>query len=862
MAARSEATTLSLDRYAPEAKALVAGAQALADERRHAEVQPLHLLARALERDPGVAEVLRRANVNTVEVLAASERALAALPSSNEPAYLSSAMLDLLERAQREAERDRSRQVSLEHLLNALTQEIRGPAGEILGAFGVAPGSLRRHMAALNSVARPEAPRAAPASDYTRDLVEEARRGAFGPVIGRQAEIRRLLTILERHQKSHPLLVGEPGVGKGAIIAAVAKRVARGDVPTNLSEVTLLELEVGALVAGARLRGEIEERVRKLLLSVSERERQVILVVRNLDQLFGAGPSGSQLGELLAPALMRGQIRMLGATTPEGMRKLQDRDASVLRLFTVLPLAEPSVDEAIEITRGIAQRFEAHHGVEISEDAIVAAVRLAKRYVQERFLPDKAIDLLDEAASAKRVETDGIPRDVDSALGRLESLKAQIHSLEHSSDRASMEALGRLRAEAAELEPKVVDMRTRLDARRSAVAELRTATHELDAALRALDAARAEKNFAKVGELEHAKVPELERRKTAAEQRAQTSGVSAGSRTLNAEDVASTLAIWTGIPVARMLEGEAEKLLRMEQRLEERVIGQDDAVGAVARAVRRGRVGLRDPGKPIGSFMFLGPSGVGKTELAKALAEFLFDDEQSLTRMDMSEFMERHMAQRLIGAPPGYADSEQGGFLTEAVRRRPYSVLLFDEVEKAHQDVFNLLLQVLDDGRLTDGRGRVADFSNTVVIMTSNIGSERILETDARLFDSADGREALRDVLLEQLRGFFRPEFLNRIDDVVVFRTLSPEHLRKIVDIQLARLQKMLAERRVSLELDEAAKAHLVKLGYEPALGARPLRRAILRKLQDPLAERILSGNFAEGTKLRVTMKDDELIFE
>ncbi len=639
MAARNEATTLSLDRYTPEAKALVASAQALADERRHVEVQPLHLLARALERDPGVAEVLRRAGVNTVEVLAAGERALSALPGSNEPAYLSSAMLDLLERAQREAERDRSRHVAIEHLLNALTQEIRGPAGEILGAFGVAPGSLRRHMAALNSVARPEAPRATAASDYTRDLVSEARRGAFGPVIGRQAEIRRLLTILERHQKSHPLLVGEPGVGKGAVIAAVAKRVARGDVPTSLSEVTLLELEVGALVAGARLRGEIEERVRKLLLSVTGRERQVILVVRNLEQLFGAGPSGSQLGELLGPALLRGQIRMLGATTPDGIRKLQERDAAVLRLFTVLPLEEPSVDQAIEITRGIAQRFEAHHGVEISEDAIVAAVRLAKRYVQERFLPDKAIDLLDEAASAKRVETDGVPGDVDRALARLESLKAQIHSLEHSSDRASVEALERLRKEAAEVEPQVAQMRTRLDARRGAVAELRSATQELDTARRALSAARGEKNFAKVGELEHATIPELERRKAAAEQRAQTSGVSDSGRTLTAEDVASTLAIWTGIPVARMLEGEAEKLLRMEQRLEERVVGQDDAVAAVARAVRRGRVGLRDPGKPIGSFLFLGPSGVGKTELAKALAEFLFDDEQSLTRMDMSEFM-------------------------------------------------------------------------------------------------------------------------------------------------------------------------------------------------------------------------------
>jgi ATP-dependent Clp protease ATP-binding subunit ClpB len=696
---------------------------------------------------------------------------------------------------------------------------------------------------------------------YTRDLVDETRRGVFGPTIGRQPEVRRLLTILERQQKNHPLLVGEAGVGKGAIIAAVAQRVAGGDVPTTLSGVTLVELEVGAIVAGARLRGEIEERVRKLVATLRNAEHEPILVVRNLDQLFGSGPAGSGLGELLRPALMRGELRMLGSTTPEGLRKLQERDGAVLRLFTLLPVSEPTVDEAIEITRGIAARFETHHGVEISEEAIVLAVRLAKRYVQDRFLPDKAIDLLDEAASAKRVETDGIPAAVDAAFRRLESLQAQLHSLEHSSDPTSSDVLRRLQAEAAELGPRVAEMRALLDARREAVDAVRSAARELEAAKRALAAARENKDFGRLGELEHATIPNLEQRLASAEARARDSGVSDTTRLLNAEDVAATLAVWTGIPVAKMLEGEAEKLLKMERRLEDRVVGQDDAVSAVARAVRRGRVGLRDPGKPIGSFLFLGPSGVGKTELAKALAEFLFDDEQALTRMDMSEFMERHMAQRLIGAPPGYADSEQGGFLTEAVRRRPYSVLLFDEVEKAHQDVFNLLLQVLDDGRLTDGRGRLADFSNTVVIMTSNIGSERILETDTRLFDTPDGREALRDVLLEQLRSFFRPEFLNRIDDVVVFRSLTREHLRKIVDIQLGRLQGLLAERKVALELDDAAKDRLVELGYEPALGARPLRRAIVRNVQDPLAERILAGTYREGAIVRVTAEGEAFAF-
>jgi ATP-dependent Clp protease ATP-binding subunit ClpB len=488
-------------------------------------------------------------------------------------------------------------------------------------------------------------------------------------------------------------------------------------------------------------------------------------------------------------------------------------------------------------------------------------VRLAKRYLQGRFLPDSAVDLLDETAAAKRVETDGIPANVDAAMRRLESLRAQLRSLEHTDDPTSKSARERLEAERRELEPRVAEMKAKLESRRGAVAAVRALRSEHDAVRAALDEARNKKDFAKLGELEHVTLPELEKRLHAAEEAARTSGVLDVGRLVDENDVAATLAIWTGIPVAKMLEGEADKLLKMEQRLGERVVGQDDAVKAIARAVRRGRVGLRDPRRPIGSFLFLGPSGVGKTELAKALAEFLFDDELALTRLDMSEFMERHMAQRLIGAPPGYADSEQGGFLTEAVRRRPYSVLLFDEVEKAHQDVFNLLLQVLDDGRLTDGRGRTADFSNTVVIMTSNIGSQRILETDAKLFESEEGREALRDVLRGQLKEFFRPEFLNRIDDVVVFRALTKTDLRRIVDIQLGRLDKLLGDRRVRVDLSEEAKLRLVDLGYDPALGARPLRRAILKQLQDPLAEALLGNRYAEGSTIHVRLDGDKLVF-
>jgi ATP-dependent Clp protease ATP-binding subunit ClpB len=564
------------------------------------------------------------------------------------------------------------------------------------------------------------------------------------------------------------------------------------------------------------------------------------------------------VGELLKSPLARGELRMLGTTTPEGIRKLQDRDPTLLRLFTLLPIEEPTVDGAIEILRGISSRYEERHQVEITEGALVASVKLAKRYVQDRFLPDSAIDLLDESAAAKRVETDGVPREVDDAIRRLQSLEAQLVSLANTDDPASVAARARLSSEVSELEPRVTEMRSKLESRRGAVAAVRTLRSELAEAQGALAEARDKRIFAKLGELEHVTIPSLEKRLQAAEQAARTAGALDLSRDVDESDVANTLAVWTGIPVAKMLEGEADKLLKMEERLEQRVVGQDDAVRAIARAVRRGRVGLRDPGKPIGSFLFLGPSGVGKTELAKALAEFLFDDEAALTRLDMSEFMERHMAQRLIGAPPGYADSEQGGFLTESVRRRPYSVLLFDEVEKAHHDVFNLLLQVLDDGRLTDGRGRTADFSNTVVIMTSNIGSQRILEADPKLFESDDGREALRDVLLGQLGEYFRPEFLNRIDDVVVFRSLRREDLRKIVDIQLKRLERLLGDRKILLELEDAAKDRLVELGYEPALGARPLRRAILKRIQDPLAEALLGAKFPDGSTIRVRTEGEE----
>ncbi|WP_394845687.1 AAA family ATPase [Pendulispora brunnea] len=861
--------TIHLERYAADAKALVAGAQSLADERKHAQVEPIHLLARAIDRDRGVAEVFRKAGADPADVAVEAESALSRIGKTTSGlAYLSNAMLELLRRAEKEAT---GNTVQVEHLLNALSQEIRGAAAVVLQAFALGPGSFRPHMAALRSVPR-DPPGAATSSSgtggdnggrFTQDLVERARQGGFDPVIGRDAEVRRLLQILERRHKNHPLLVGDPGVGKTAIVGALCMRIAAKEVPQNLAQLSILELETGALVAGARLRGEIEERLKQVIGAMkgtagSER----VLYISGIDSLLGQGAAGSGVGDLLKPMLARGEVRLLASTTPDGLRKMQERDPGLLRRFRILTIDAPPPEQAIEMLRGLATKFEAHHKVQIGDPAVVGAVHLAKRYLQDRALPDTAIDLLDEAAARKRVELDGVPAEIDNAIRRLASVKAQHQSLLDDDDAMSIKTRERLEKEMAALEPQVIELRARLDSRRGALAAVNALRAERERLEQQLNEARGRQDFARLGELEHVSIPDVKRRLEAAETAMKRDDGGRTSNVVTEEDVAVVLGDWTGIPVAKMLEAESDKLLKMEERLGQRVVGQNEAVRAVSRAVRRGRVGLRDPGKPIGSFLYLGPSGVGKTELAKALAEFLFDDEQSMTRLDMSEFMEKHMAQRLVGAPPGYVDSEQGGFLTEAVRRRPYSVLLFDEVEKAHADVFNLLLQVLDDGRLTDGRGRTADFSNTVVIMTSNIGSKRILETAPSLFETEEGRDALRDVLREELRNFLRPEFLNRIDDIVVFRPLSKTDLRGIVDIQLRRLEKLMADREIKLDLTEAAKMNLVEQGYEPAFGARPLRRAILKRLQDPLAEQILAGGYASGSIVKVDVKGDEFVFE
>jgi ATP-dependent Clp protease ATP-binding subunit ClpB len=861
---------IRLEKFSAEAKQLVAGAQQLADERRHAEVAPIHLLARGIDRSPGVQAVFKSAGSDPRAVAELCERALGRLPKTGGVAYVSSRLIDLLERAEREAKRDKVEEVGVGQLLHALAQEVRGPVGEILAEIGVGPGGFRDHVAALDKAPKMTSGVAATnaatgtTDEYLHDLVADARADRFDPVIGRDNEIRRLLQILERRFNSHPCIIGEPGVGKTTIIRGLAMRVAKGDVPANLAGARVYELDTGAIAAGAKLRGEIELRLKQVLDKLRTMDdAENIVVVEELDALFGRGVTGSGVGDLLKPLLTRTDIRLLATTTAEGVQKIDERDPAVMRRFTPITLEAPSVEQAQQILRGIAMRFERHHKVNITEGAIRTAVVLAKRYVQDRNLPDSAVGLVDETCARKRVEVDGMPAEVDTALRRLESLESQIAGLVDDTDKLSVQTRTELETEANGLKPKVADMRQKLESRRGVVAAVAALRKEIAQAEKSRDQARDGKDFAKLGELEHVTIPDVKRRLEAAEQAAQREGVKAETGTVGEEDVARTVNEWTGIPVAKMLEGEADKLMKMETRLGERVIGQPEAVTAVSKAIRRSRVGLRDPGKPIGSFMFLGPSGVGKTHLAKALAEFLFDDEQAMTRLDMSEFMEKHMAQRLIGSPPGYADSESGGHLTEAVRRRPYSVLLFDEVEKAHQDVFNLLLQVLDDGRLTDGRGRTADFSNSVVIMTSNIGSKRILETDVKLFESVDGREAIRDVVVTELNAFFRPEFLNRIDDIVIFKGLSKDDLLGICSLELKKVQKMLKDREITLEVTTPAQKALVDMGYEPALGARPVKRAITREVQNPLAEAILEqGAAGAGSKMVVDVEGGKITFK
>jgi ATP-dependent Clp protease ATP-binding subunit ClpB len=866
-----------LEGYAPDAMTAIAGAQALADERSHVEVEPLHLLYRLLDRDGYTQKVFAEAGVEPGDALVEAEAVMRRVPQVPAAvAYLSPRMLALTTRAEGEAARD-GVPVRVRHLIAALGGEVTGLAAAVLRAVDLDERALARALKSVPETAPgavtevPGESRSTSSSPggngtegadalqkYTRDMVRAAQAGQFDPIVGRDAEIRRVLQVIARRQKNSPVLVGEPGVGKRTIVRAIATRLAAGDVPEPLRNKRLMQLDLGLLIAGAKLRGELEDRLRQVLAAARDASNEVILFVEDLHTLFGGSSVGSGPADLLKPALSRGEVQIIGTTSPAEYRKTIDKDAALARLFAGIEVTVPSVDEAIGTLRGIVENYEVFHGVRVTDPAVVAAVKFAKRYVGERALPDPAIDLIDESAAQTRLALDAGPPELDALTRKQAALEAQHRSLVDEDDDTSVEWRQKLEKELATTRTRLAELKTKWERQRSLLGAARVARERVLALRQERDKAVTVGDNGRASKLATDDIPGAEHKLDEADRALAAEGTLLLEPVVTAENVARVVEQWTGVPVSRMLESETERLMKMEDRLKERVVGQDPAVHLIAKAIRRGRVGLRDPGKPIGSFFFLGPTGVGKTELAKALAEFLFDDEAALIRLDMSEFMEKHMVARLLGSPPGYVDSEEGGMLTEAVRRRPYSVVLFDEVEKSHPDVFNILLQVLDDGRLTDSRGRLTDFSNTVVILTSNVGAPRILAAA----EAGVSEEKLKDEVTQELRKHFRPEFLNRIDDVVIFDRLQKHDLRGIVEIQLRRLGRLLAENRVQLAVSEQAKDQLTELGYEPAFGARPLKRVILKQLQDPLAQELLAGAYRAGDTVRVDVEHGNFVFQ
>ena len=862
-----------LEGYAQDARSMIAGAQSLADERSHAEVESVHLLFRLLDRDPLTQKSFESAGVDPGDVIVETEavlRKITQVPGA--VAYLSPRMLGLCTRAEAEAAREAT-PVRIRHLLIALLAEPTSLAGAVLRAVDLDEQKLRQALKALPDMAI--APEVAAGggggsggggggggggnalAQYTRDLIQAASQDRFDPIVGRDGELRRLLQVIARRQKNSPVLVGEAGVGKRAIVYALASRLAQGDVPAPLRKKKLMQLDQGLLVAGAKLRGEMEERLRAVLQAARDHDGEVILFVDELHTLFGNSATGSGPADLLKPALQRGEVQIIGTITPAEYKKNIEKDQALSRLFAALFVDAPSEQEAIEMCRGIVERYEVHHGVRISDPAVVGAVKLGARYLQGRELPDKAIDLIDEAAAQCRLSLDAGPSELDSLARRMSALEAQHRSLVDEEDVASVDVRKKVEAELAKVRADYGALKPRWDKQRDAIASLRAAKErilvlrgERDKAARAGDTTAASR-------ITNHDLVQAEQTLAAAERALDEQRPLLLKTNVDEEGVARVIEQWTGVPVSKMLESETEKLMRMEDHLRARVVGQDSAVRAIAKAVRRGRVGLRDPGRPIGSFLFLGPTGVGKTELAKALAEFLFDDEGALVRLDMSEFMEKGSVWRLIGSPTGFVDSESGGMLTEAIRRRPFSVVLFDEIEKAHPDTFNILLQVLDDGRLSDNRGQLASFANTVIILTSNVGAPRILQAA----EEGVSDEDLREEVQQELKRHFRPEFLNRIDDVCIFDRLSKIALRGIVDIQLKRLGRLLAESLVRLDVTNPARDLLTDLGYEPAFGARPLKRVILKQLQDPLAEELLRGGYKANETVRVDVGSEGFSF-
>jgi ATP-dependent Clp protease ATP-binding subunit ClpB len=840
----------------------------LAAERGNQQIEPEHLLAVMLGDREGIAvSMLRQLGASPERIAAETLRAIERLPrvggAGMGESYLSNRGKALLEAAFAEAGQMKDEYVSIEHILLSLLSEKGGEAGRVLAQAGVTRDALFKVLKEVRGTQRITDPN--PEEKYqalqkfSRDLTDLARLGKLDPVIGRDEEVRRVVQVLSRRTKNNPVLIGEPGVGKTAIVEGLAQRIVAGDVSETLKNRRLVALDMGALVAGAKYRGEFEDRLKAVIKEVESAEGQIILFIDELHTVVGAGAAEGAMdaSNMLKPALARGTLRCVGATTLNEYRKHIEKDAALERRFQPVLVREPSVEDTISILRGLKEKYEVHHGVRIKDSAIVAAATLSQRYIADRFLPDKAIDLIDECASKLRIEIDSMPVEIDEVQRRITQAEIERQALKKESDPASRERLAKLEEELSGMNAELARMKQHWNREKELIQVIRTIKGEQEQLNNEAQLAEREGNLAKVAEIRYGRMIELRKRLEEANQKLET--LQKGSKMLKEEvddeDVAEVVSRWTGIPVSRMLEGERDKLVRMEERLGGRVIGQEKAVTAVADAVRRARSGLQDPNRPIGSFIFMGPTGVGKTELAKALAEFLFDSEQAMIRVDMSEFMEKHSVARLIGAPPGYVGYEEGGYLTEAVRRRPYSVVLFDEIEKAHPEVFNVLLQILDDGRMTDGQGRTVDFKNSLIIMTSNVGSQWILELGAR------DRSEMERRVMETLRSTFKPEFLNRIDEVVIFQNLTPEQIGRIVEIQLDRLRKRLAERKIELTLTEAAKHLLGRMGYDPLYGARPLKRAIQQLIENPLALEILKGNFPAGSQVRAEAAGDRMTF-